>query len=41
VIEACADVRAEIATGLTYAEAGLCRYAEAEAVLKAREERDA
>lgn len=41
VIEACEDVRAEIITGLKYAEAGLRRYAEAEAVLKARGERDA
>lgn len=41
VIEACSDVRAEIATALNLAEAGLRRYAEAEAALKAREERDA
>ncbi len=41
VIEACSDVRAEIATALNLAEAGLRRYAEAEQVLKAREERNA
>ena len=41
VIEACADVRAEIIGTLSLAEAGLRRYAEAEALLKAREERDA
>lgn len=41
VIDACADVRAEIGGALYLAEAGLRRYAEAEQVLKAREERDA
>lgn len=41
VIEACADVRTEIGSTLYLAEAGLRRYAEAETVLKAWEERDA
>lgn len=41
VIEACADVKAEIIGTLRLAEAGLRRYAEAEAALKAWEERDA